>query len=77
MDSQTPSPPRARILVQVTIYRWLRIGRDAYPQQTRVIQPMLFQCWASGEDDGPTLKQLWVNVSYLLRLHQSEDNDIS
>ena len=27
------------------------------PQETRDIQPMLFQCWASVEDAGPTLKQ--------------------
>ena len=35
-------------------------------QQTRGIHPMLFQCWASVEDDGPTLKQHLVNVSCLL-----------
>ena len=30
---------------------------------------MLFQCWASVEDGGPTLKQLkWVNVPCLLGL---------
>ena len=27
---------------------------------------MLFQCWASVEDGGPTLKQPWVNASCLL-----------
>ena len=27
----------------------------------RDIHPMLFQCWASVEDGGPTLKQHWVN----------------
>ena len=27
---------------------------------------MLFQCWASVEDGGPTLKQLWVNTPRLL-----------
>ena len=30
-------------------------------QQTRGIHPMLFQCRASVEDSGPTLKQLWLN----------------
>ena len=29
---------------------------------------MLFQCWASIEDSVPTLKQLWMNVPYLLGL---------
>ena len=40
-------------------------------QQTRGIRPMLFQCWASVEDVGPTLKQHWVNASCLLgiRVH--------
>ena len=27
---------------------------------------MLFQCWASVEDGGPTLKQHWVNAPCLL-----------
>ena len=31
-------------------------------QQTWGIRPMLFQCRASVEDGGPTLKQHWVNV---------------
>ena len=29
---------------------------------------MLFQCWVSVEDGGPTIKQHWVNASCLLRL---------
>ena len=27
---------------------------------------MMFQCWASAADGGPTLKQHWVNASWLL-----------
>ena len=27
---------------------------------------MLFYCWASVGDDGPTLKQHWLNISRLL-----------
>ena len=30
------------------------------------IHPILFQCWASVEDGGPTLIQHWVNASCLL-----------
>ena len=30
--------------------------------QTRDIHPMLFQCWPTVLDAGPTLKQHWVNV---------------
>ena len=32
-------------------------------QQQRGIHPMLFQCWASVEDGGPTLQRHRVNVS--------------
>ena len=34
--------------------------------QSREIHPMLFQCWASVEDGGLTLKQHWVDASCLL-----------
>ena len=36
-------------------------------QQTRDIEPLLVQCWASVYDAGPTLNQQWLNVSCLLR----------
>ena len=32
-------------------------------QQPRDIVPMVFQCWSSVENGGPTLKQHWVNAS--------------
>ena len=35
-------------------------------QRTRGIHPMLFHCWASVEDGGPTLKQQGVNALCLL-----------
>ena len=35
-------------------------------QQTRDIQPMLVQCWASVADAGPTLNRRRLTVSYLL-----------
>ena len=35
-------------------------------QQTRDIYPMLFQCWATVFDAGPTLNQHWVNGWCLL-----------
>ena len=38
----------------------------AATKETRGIHPMLFQCWASVEDGGPTLKQHWVNAPCLL-----------
>ena len=34
---------------------------------------MLFQCWASVEDGGPTLKQHWTNAPCLLGKHQPTD----
>ena len=36
------------------------------PQQTRRLDPMLFQCWSSAVGGGPILKQHWVNCSRLL-----------
>ena len=38
----------------------------AITQQTRDIHPMPFQCWASVEDGGPTVKRCWVNAACLL-----------
>ena len=40
-------------------------------QQKRYIDSMLFQCWTSVADGGPTLKRHWVNISCLLgcRVH--------
>ena len=32
---------------------------SAQPSKHWVLTPMLFQCWASVEDGGPTLKQHW------------------
>ena len=34
--------------------------------RSRDIQPMLAQCWSSVADDGPTLRQHWLNISCLL-----------
>ena len=46
-------------------------------QLTRGIRPMLFQCWASVEDGGPTLKQHWANASCLLGTAQSHRPDFN
>ena len=35
-------------------------------QQTRRLDPMLFQCWSSAVGGGPILKQHWVKSSRLL-----------
>ena len=35
-------------------------------QQTRRLDPMLFQCWSSAVGGGPILKQDWVKCSRLL-----------
>ena len=42
------------------------LGKRVTSQQTRDIQPMLFQCWPTVEDGGPALKQHWVDDSRLL-----------
>ena len=36
------------------------------PQQTRLIDPILDQCWTNVVDGGPTLVQHWIDVSCLL-----------
>ena len=45
---------------------WLHVYKIMYYHQTRNTVPMLFQCWASVEDGGPTLKQQWLSVPCLL-----------
>ena len=44
----------------------IRLHDNSWPQQARYIETMLFQCWASIEDVGPTLKQHCFSVSCLL-----------
>ena len=50
----------------VHIYRLVATRYELHwvnAHQTLGINPMLFQCWASVEDGGPTtLKQQWVNI---------------
>ena len=41
-------------------------GSVVYFAQTRGIQPVLFQCWPTVFDAGPSLKQHWVIVSCFL-----------
>ena len=41
------------------IFAILLIGDS---QQTRYVESMLFYCWASVADNGPTLKQHWLKV---------------
>ena len=45
---------------------WLIDWQIYNTQQTRVIHPMLFYCWSTIFDAGPTLKQHWVKASCLL-----------
>ena len=40
-----------------------RLRRWPNIESAQDITPILFQCWASVADDGPTLKQHWVKVS--------------
>ena len=41
----------------------------ATSQKTRGIHPMVFQCWATVEDGGPTWKHHWVNASSTVDQH--------
>ena len=54
-----------RLRLRLVIYRLVakRYALRALAHQTLGIHPMLFQCWASVEDGGPTtLKQQWVGL---------------
>ena len=42
-------------------------------QQTRDFDPMLFQCWPTVYDAGPTLNKHWANVSCLLGYHMTNE----
>ena len=42
------------------------INTEITTQQTRHINPMVVQCWASVVDGGPALDHHWVDVSCLL-----------
>ena len=71
--------PNVGTALKTVVQRWAMLesisnvlcsmGRCCLPQQTRRIHPKLFQCWASVEDAGPTLKEHWVNVPYLVGLN--------
>ena len=46
-------------------------------QQTRHVNPMLVECWASVLDVGPILQQHWVDISCLLgHLIQTDTREI-
>ena len=50
----------------VTGYNQTEWAIRATIQQTRDIEPLLWQCWSTVYDAGPTLTQQWFNVSCLL-----------
>ena len=62
-------------LVGVTIEQegmvLLCVDHKITTQQTRDVKPMLFQCWPTVFDVGPTIKQHWFNVSRLLGMCRS------
>ena len=51
---------------------WIIVNReivnseDIITHEARYTDPMLAQCWASVADDGSTLNQQWIIVSYWL-----------
>ena len=46
-----------------TLVKFISHGALRITQQTRHIKPMLFYCWPTVFDAGPTSKQHWINVS--------------
>ena len=51
---------------QLLLFSHAGQSRSSITQQTRDVNPMLYYCWASVADGGPTVIQHWVNVSCLL-----------
>ena len=45
---------------------FIKLSKGGFTQQTRDIESLLVQCWASVVDGGPTLNQQWLNVSCVL-----------
>ena len=61
----------------IKIWRYSAVVYNAYftpvpPQQTPDVVQMLVWCWASVVDGGPTVSDLWFNVSCLLAHEQNE-----
>ena len=50
---------------------------STWTQQTRDVHPMLFQCWLTVFDAGPTLKQHRVNASCLLGIIKAKSCDLA
>ena len=58
------SPVRqSRTVYGVFVPRLFRCG--GVQKQSRGVEQVLFQCWASVADAGPTLKQNWFDVECL------------
>ena len=62
--SQAETRKSARALLSVLVFIVERFSEHS--QQTRGIEPILFYCWASVVDGGPTVKQHRLNASCLL-----------
>ena len=54
------------VFLRAKVVRGRSLLYEPASQQTRGIHPILFQCWHTVFDAGPTLKQHWVNVPCLL-----------
>ena len=55
--------------IRTTLHKRLSWWESILTQQTRRLDPMLFQCWSSAVGGGPILKQHWVKCSRLLETH--------
>ena len=54
--------------IKAPLFQCIVFARVVYTLYTA--NTMLFQCWATVEDGGPTLKQHWVNSSYFLVIYR-------
>ena len=88
VSSQSSHHPQEVLLAQFSLYVHkgglkpdsfhLHVERhQTRSQQTRGVEPMLFQCWASAVGGGPTLKQDWFNPSCSLATYTQRALEIT
>ena len=69
LKDQSGNAASAQISRQNTLYyyylKWPTYCWISATHQTRDDDPMLFYCWPTIPDVGPTLKQHWLKMSYL------------
>ena len=56
--------PLVGLMLFYHLYNEVVYHATAVYEATSDVYPMLFECWASVADAGPTFKQHWLNASF-------------